>query len=541
VTSSGDAFNMGYVQGGLVATEPNTLTMQYDNGDICHKGTDNESHRSTRMIFYCSSRHELPVVVEKEDNCQYVIEWQTPFACPVQHAVGDDCKVEDPLYHITFDLNEMTKAGDSDYVVSSEDGRQNFTLNICAALRTRKDDGCAGDSGACVGQGNTAINFGNYNKRLEYEDGQLKLVYVDGNETCNGKRNRTTTILFTCDHVKRGAIGLSYLRTKSSDCNHWFQWQTSLACLPFSQAACSITDSKGNTFNLEPATMTDDNYEVEVNEFPSGPVKFIINICTTLVHRKGVLCPPNSAACMISLNETDPKKRYMSVGNLANQILSFEDDHLIITYEGGDACSNGGQPSKTIIRVDCLPEAVDFDPEYITTEPGCVHRFVWSNQYGCVLNNTQTPSGDCSVKDPLSGHLYNLSALRNDIEANFVSDAQYNHDYNLSVCWPLPNSPCGPNAGSCQTEKDGAKRSFNAGEVNADVVFLSSGLLSLTYSNGIVCHHNKKSRSTTINFICASGVGKGKPEFVGEDPDGCSYIFSWHTDLACDREVGWNC
>lgn len=84
----------------------------------------------------------------------------TCFCCiSTQHAVGDDCKVEDPLYHVTFDLNEMTKAGDSDYVVSG-DGRQNFTLNICASLRTHKDDACAGNAGACVGQGNTAINFG---------------------------------------------------------------------------------------------------------------------------------------------------------------------------------------------------------------------------------------------------------------------------------------------------------------------------------------------------------------------------------------------
>lgn len=95
------------------------------------------------------------------------------------------------------------------------------------------------------------------------------------------------------------------------------------------------------------------------------------------------------------------------------------------------------------------------------------------------------------------------------------------------------------NSGSCQTEKNGDKRSFSAGQANSDVVFLSSGLLSLTYSNGTVCHHNSKPRSTTIHFICSSGVGKGKPEFVGEDPDGCSYIFSWHTDLACDREVCW--
>lgn len=33
--------------------------------------------------------------------------------------------------------------------------------------------------------------------------------------------------------------------------------------------------------------MTDDNYEVEGSESANGSVKFIINVCTTLVHRKG--------------------------------------------------------------------------------------------------------------------------------------------------------------------------------------------------------------------------------------------------------------
>ena len=42
---------------------------------------------------------------------------------------------------------------------------------------------------------------------------------------------------------------------------------------------------------------------------------------------------------------------------MGRQILGFEDDHIILTYEGGDNCSNG-QPSKTVIRFDCAPEAM---------------------------------------------------------------------------------------------------------------------------------------------------------------------------------------
>lgn len=77
------------------------------------------------------------------------------------------------------------------------------------------------------------VILGNYTSRLEYEDGELKLFYSDGKESCNGKWNRTATIMFSCDHSKHGASGLSYLDEKSSDCSHWFEWQTSVACLPF--------------------------------------------------------------------------------------------------------------------------------------------------------------------------------------------------------------------------------------------------------------------------------------------------------------------
>lgn len=32
----------------------------------------------------------------------------------------------------------------------------------------------------------------------------------------------------------------------------------------------------------------------------------------------GALCPPNSAACMIKVNETDPKKRYVKFSTMTS-------------------------------------------------------------------------------------------------------------------------------------------------------------------------------------------------------------------------------
>lgn len=80
-------------------------------------------------------------------------------------------------------------------------------------------------------------------------------------------------------------------------------------------------------------------------------------------------------------------------------------------------------------------------------------------------------------------------------------------------------------------------RPFNAGLSNAFLLYESSGLLKLIYSGGAMCHRVVKPRMTAITFICAVGAGKGKPQFIGENREGCSYFFSWHTDLACDREV----
>lgn len=54
VASNGKSFNMGYIQSKPIAHTDGTLTMHYRNGDTCHKGTENEAHRSTRINFFCS-------------------------------------------------------------------------------------------------------------------------------------------------------------------------------------------------------------------------------------------------------------------------------------------------------------------------------------------------------------------------------------------------------------------------------------------------------------------------------------------------------
>ena len=78
-------------------------------------------------------------------------------------------------------------------------------------------------------------------------------------------------------------------------------------------------------------------------------------------------------------------------------------------------------------------------------------------------------------------------------------------------------------------------RSFDAGKFNS-LLTINDGILSLKYSGGEVCRHNNRSRSSIINFACASTGGSNQPQFITEDDD-CTYFFSWHTSLACRNEV----
>lgn len=55
ITTDKRAFNMGYVQGKPIALSDGTISIRYRGGDICHNGTDKESHRSTRIDFFCST------------------------------------------------------------------------------------------------------------------------------------------------------------------------------------------------------------------------------------------------------------------------------------------------------------------------------------------------------------------------------------------------------------------------------------------------------------------------------------------------------
>ena len=90
--------------------------------------------------------------------------------------------------------------------------------------------------------------------------------------------------------------------------------------------------------------------------------------------------------------------------------------------------------------------------------------------------------------------------------------------------------------GSCQYDVDNHDNNWNGGNSNSKLYY-EEGLIWSNYTGGTKCHAGKYERNTIINFVCAKeGTGNGYPVFVDET-DNCTYYFSWHTELACEKKV----
>jgi len=536
ITSDGQKSSLGYVTRPPYVAADGSLNLVYEGGDVCSgsEAQGNATRRSLHIVFSCAPvQHEPVLQVTLSKMCEHVIQWATPYACPLRHAVGENCSVTDPLYHIQFDLSPLRKSDGSNYQISTAVG--NFTLNLCGALQGSgfKGDCAENDAGACWLTGDTFINIGTYNERLEYVEGELQLIYMTSDTKTNVTQSHVTTVILTCDQTP-GSVqgGLKYLASRSNNYQHWFQYSTPLACAPFSLSDCSLTDNKGLSYDLSGLTSFSDNYESDGND---GGTEYILNVCTSLVHSKGVACPPNSAACLVHRNETDPMKRYKSIGQLIGRVLTLDNDNnLVLTYSSGDKCS-GTRLSSTHIRFVCSHSTNVGKPQYLLTDSGCVHSFVWLTSQACPANNSAVhQDSNCTTTDP-AGNQYNIRSLAGTYSMKDTDD----HSFNLSLCVPLKDSPCGILSGNCQkADKDG--RFFNAGNVSTALTY-RAGILSLIYPGGQVCGHTHQPRTTFVNFYCPAspsqaGEGVMQPPTVMED-DQCTYFVSFYTELACPLKL----
>ncbi|KAJ8270708.1 hypothetical protein GJAV_G00118320 [Gymnothorax javanicus] len=513
----GKGVNLGYVQSNPQAAADGSISIVYGNGDKC-----GESRYSTRIIFQCDDSPGSPMFTQG-NKCEFVFTWRTSEACPVHRVQGDNCKVRDPRSGYEFD---MTPLAGKDYTVKS--GNYEYQFAVCGALSkkicTDKDTGSETVS-ACQVEGSTHRIAGLTTQTLTYDDGLIMINYTHG-QTCHKIYERSTAILFTCDHSS--GTGEPEFIKETPDCTYLFEWNTALACLPFKTTSCSYKDDKGNSYDLSPLSMPRSNWAVE-SRTGDQDQRYYINVCKSLVPQAGSWKCPSSAASCLKIGD-----QYESLGE-AESTPRVERDVLVLKYAHGGGCPDGKRKRSTIIRFKCDKDKVDSGPTLITAIEDCVYTFVWFTAAACPLKSSE--HGDCRVTNPMTGHLFDLSSLRNERGYTVYDNIQGGKTFRLNICGEAANVGCESGTGVCIKDSQTA---LNGGNFS-QILSYRDQVVQLTYEGGAICAANPALRHKSIfSFVCRSQGSAGDgPVLVYSDEENCVHFFSWHTQLVCEQQV--NC
>lgn len=433
-----------------VASGNGTLTLRYTNGSFCNA----QFQRTTTINLFCAKEVGSLIFIGETPECEYMFSMETPAACPLKSTHGNSCMVKDPVFGYMFDLNPL-KSKNNNYNLTV--GDYEYLFNICDKLNGVS--GKCSDSSVCQTKPSDpkfTKSLGLPNANPVYRKGLITLEYEGGSGNCHGKYNRSTMLAFTCHHGREDKDGPMFV-SEDEDCSYLFEWPTVHACPPFDVIECSVTDDSGTYYDLSPLSLLDDNYYLK-NPYSKSKM-FVINICRSIVHVPFSLCPYTAASCLMD-NSTMP----INLGKVS-QSPYIEDDKIKIKYTSGDPCNIEGATTsrfwETVIEFNCDPHSVVSEPQFVGKDD-CTYYFDWHTVYACSEKPAES-HGDCTVADPVTGHLFNISSLGSH---GMIKTQVGNHHYYFNICSNDSSSPCGKGTGICQEEMVGEKRFWKAGRPN---------------------------------------------------------------------------
>ncbi|XP_053567150.1 cation-independent mannose-6-phosphate receptor [Bombina bombina] len=506
--------NLGFIQISPQASSDGSLTIVYMNGDKC-KGNQ---RYTTRIIFQCDRKTGSPVF-EHQSDCEYVFLWRTPEACPIVRTEGDNCQVKDPKNGYVYNLKPL---GEKDIEVKVD--KYTYYFRVCGEVTpsTCKATTKSGLVSSCQVKGSESKVAGLANQNLTYENGLIMINYTDG-DTCHKIYKRSTLIIFSCDRTEGQPVFLK----ETSECTYMFEWHTPLACPPLKPIDCSLKDSEGNSYDLSSLSQYKENWEAKHST--DSTQKYLINVCASLVPEIGpTSCPNGAAACLVD------GLKAVSLGQLAKG-PTWGNGISILRYVNGDLCPDGLRNRTTTIRFQCDETEVGSGPQPITVLDNCDYSFLWFTSAACPVKITA--QDQCSVTNPVTDHLFDLSALTNK-DGYVIND--HKRQIRLNVCSEV-KGPCAAGAGVCITE-DG--KHIMAGKPQNRITYVDQ-VLRLVYDEGDQCASNASLKHKSVfNFVCGMDSATGShPALVSFDDQTCTWYFSWHTSLVCEQKIKcsvWN-
>ncbi|KAH0519980.1 Cation-independent mannose-6-phosphate receptor [Microtus ochrogaster] len=325
-----------------------------------------------------------------------------------------------------------------------------------------------------------------------------------------------------------------------------FRWYTSYAC-PEEPLECMVTDpSMMEQYDLSSLVKSEGGrggnwYAMENSREHVTRRKYYLNVCRPLNPVPG--CDRYASACQMRYeNKEGSLAETVSISNLGvakTGPVVEESGSLLLEYVNGSACttSDGRLTTySTRIHLVCGRGRLNTHPIF-TSNWECVVSFLWNTEAACPIQTITDTDQACSIRDPNSGFVFNLSPL-NSSQGYVVSGIGKTFLFNICGTMPVcvtdkEKLAFGCEAGT-QTELENLKPERPVG-MEKSLQLSTEGFLTLTYKGSP--SSSDKGTAFIIRFICNDDIYPGTAKFLHQDIDSTRGIrntfFEFETALAC--------
>lgn len=496
--------------------ENGLLKMNMTGGESCHK----VYRRSTAIYFYCDRTTQRPMFLRETSDCSYLFEWRTEYACPPFDVTQCSFKDKDGN---TFDLSSLSKYSSNWEAVTGTGSTEHYLINVCKSLWTQPGTAsCPAEAAACLVSDSKPKNLGRVRDGPQWDGTTTIIKYVDGDLCPDKIRRKSTTIRFLCSDgpVSSRPLFISAVE----DCEYTFTWPTPVACPVRSNVHdnCQVSNPvTGHLFDL-----TSLSGKVGHTAAYSEKGLVYLSICG-----ENENCAPGVGACF--------GQTRISVGK-ANQRLTYADQVLQLTYEGGSPCpSKTGQTYKSVISFVCRPEAGPTNRPMLVSldKQTCTLFFSWHTPLACEQVTECYVRNGSSIID-LTPLIHRTGGYEAYDESEDEENAEGYPDFYINICQPLNpmhGVACPAGSAICKVPVDG--NPIDIGRVTGPPILNPiANEIYLNFESSTPCAADPHSNYTSlIAFHCKRGVSMGTPKLVRTSE--CDFVFQWDTPLVCPDEV----
>ena len=305
----------------------------------------------------------------------------TEYACAEAVLTNKSCVIQNEF--VQFDLTPLKAPILDNYKVTAKGAKgktvYDYFINVCDS--THIPCPTAKNASVCqvVPDTKIAYNLG-VTQELRYADGELTMIYKDGDRCHSSGFKRSTIISFKCNpKVDKGKPTFN----EEDACLYLFDWETKYACPPSRRTGtkCQVTGSKGVRYDLSELVRMDSmNWLAIDGRWSNSNSEIYVSVCGELMNSKGKTdkCDTSNAICIVNTRTKEAR----NLGKYKQPLVLNSDGSMLLNYTDGDRCKtttdNKDIKISSVITFLCHPGDLASPPVLVSSSlDNCTYEFMW--------------------------------------------------------------------------------------------------------------------------------------------------------------------